>query len=144
MAGPIDSGDNDVIASINMIPFIDIALVLLIIFLVTSSYIVSHSIQVNLPAAASGGEATASTVGIAVESDGSLRLNGTPVQRDALLQALRNEVANDPATQAIIAGDRGAEYGIVVDVLDLVIQAGMRSYQLNIERRPAEGTSTPR
>lgn len=143
MAGPADTGDDDVIASINMIPFIDIALVLLIIFLVTSSYIVSSSIQVDLPGAASGGDAAPSTVAVTVEARGNLYLNGEPIQRGALLEALRAEVARDPATQAIIAGDRGAEYGHVVDVLDLVIQAGMRSYQLNIERRPAEASSPP-
>ena len=139
MAGPVDN-DNEVIASINMIPFIDIALVLLIIFLVTSSYIVSSSIQVDLPGAASGAETAPSTVSVAVEASGALYLNGQAISRDGLLAALRAEVAADPSTQAIIAGDRGAEYGQVVDVLDLVIQAGMRSYQLNIERRPPEGS----
>lgn len=139
MAGMIDDGD-DVIANINMVPFIDIALVLLIIFMVTSSYIVQQAIEVRVPAAASGGEVAASTLGIEVPVQGSILLNGDPIERDALLGALRREVSADAAIQAMIAADRETDYGRVMDVVDLVIQAGIRTYALNVERRPEEGT----
>lgn len=130
--------DDDVIASINMVPFIDITLVLLIIFMVTSTYIVQQAIEVNVPRAASGSELSPSTLGIEVPITGELRLNGVEISRDALLASLRQEVEADSTVQAMIAADRAADYGRVMDVVDLVIQAGISTYALNVERRPAE------
>ena len=142
MAGPIDSGD-DVIANINMVPFIDIALVLLVIFMVTSTYIVQQAIEVNLPAAATGSERSPATIGIVVTTDGGLWLNGERTERRALLELMRSEAAQDGAVQATIAADRGVAYGEVADVLDLVIQAGIRTYALNVERREREPDARP-
>jgi biopolymer transport protein ExbD len=66
MAGQVDQDDDEVIAAINMVPFIDISLVLLIIFMVTSSYIVKAAIEVDLPTAATGSDAAPSTIGLVV------------------------------------------------------------------------------
>jgi biopolymer transport protein ExbD len=134
MAGPVDSDDDDVIASINMVPFIDICLVLLIIFMVTSSYIVRQAIEVDLPRAASGSSVTPTTVSIEVLRTGVLKLNGVVVTRDELDRGVRAEVTANETVQAIIAGDRNVDYGAVVDVVDIVKLAGVRSFALNIER----------
>lgn len=138
MAGGFDD-DDDVIASINMVPFIDISLVLLIIFMVTSAYIVRQAIEVELPSAASGGDVAPSTLAIVVEADGSLWLNGEELTQDALSARVREEVAADPDVQAIIAGDRTVDYGVVIDVVDVIKLEGIRTFALNIEREaPAQ------
>ena len=134
MAGAVGDDDDDVIASINMIPFIDISLVLLIIFMVTSAYIVRQAIEVDLPRAAAGSEVAPSTLSIVVLADGGVQLNGDSISLAALETAVRAEVAADANTQAIIAGDRTADYGAVVDVVDAIKGAGIRSFALNIEK----------
>lgn len=131
MAGFRD--DDDVIADINMVPFIDISLVLLIIFMVTSSYIVKQALEVDLPSAASGNEVAPSTLGIVIDSEGRIELNGEIVNEADLIAGIREQVAADEVVQAIIAGDRNVDYGLVVDVIDLVKLNGVQSFALNIE-----------
>lgn len=138
MAGGFEADEDDVIASINMVPFIDICLVLLIIFMVTSSYIVRQAIEVDLPTAASGGDVAPSTLAIVVEQSGRVSLNGDAVTLDALAAAVRDEVAINPAVQAIVAGDRSVDYGVVIDVVDVIKQNGIQTFALNIEREAAE------
>ncbi len=137
MAGPVDQDEDDVIASINMVPFIDVSLVLLIIFMVTSSYIVRAAIEVDLPQAASGSDVAPSTILIEVARDGSIRLNGVATDIDALAASVRAEAARDENVQAIVAGDRNVDYGVVVDVVDVIKLNGVRSFALNIERETA-------
>ena len=134
MAGGFDHDDDDVIADINMVPFIDISLVLLIIFMVTSSYIARQAIEVELPTAASGSEVSPSTIAIVVERDGQLYFNGEATTVDALPALVRAEVELDEAVQAIVAGDRGVDYGAVIDVVDIIKLNGVRTFALNIER----------
>ena len=73
------SGDNDEpISEINIVPFVDIILVVLIIFMVTTPFIMKPSINVNLPKAGSGEDTTPSELTITIATDGRLLLNGKP------------------------------------------------------------------
>jgi biopolymer transport protein ExbD len=134
MAGGFESDEDDVIASINMVPFIDISLVLLIIFMVTSSYIVREAIEVDLPTAASGNDVSPSTIAIIVDATGQVYFNGEETTMAALPEQVQAEVALDEAVQAIIGGDRGVDYGRVIDIVDVIKLNGVRSFALNIER----------
>ncbi len=134
MAGGFEQDDDDVIASINMVPFIDICLVLLIIFMVTSSYIVRAAFEVELPRAAAGSEVAPSTLAIEVRRDGAVAVDGELVSLDVLRERVDAEVAADENVQAIIAGDRFVDYGAVIDVVDIIKAAGVGSFALNIER----------
>ncbi|MCG8424527.1 MAG: biopolymer transporter ExbD [Proteobacteria bacterium] len=133
MAGFVEDSD-DVIAAINITPFVDIMLVLLIIFMVTSSYIARASMQVELPRAASAGEAVESTINIIVDKEGELSLNGTPASADAIARKVRLERRQNAKVQAVIAADKGVSYGRVMAVIDLVKQNGVTSFALDIER----------
>lgn len=133
MAGGLNEDNDGIIASINMVPFIDISLVLLIIFLVTSTYIVQQAVEVDLPSAASGNEVTPSTLAITLARDGSLAFNGEPVRFEDLKARIRGEVDADGSVQAIIAADRGIDYGRVMDVIDEVKSNGVKSFALNID-----------
>jgi len=138
MAGGFDTDEDDVIAAINMVPFIDICLVLLIIFMVTSSYIVRAAIEVDLPSAASGSDVAPSTVLVEIQQDGSMFFNGEPTTLDALPALVEAEVASEDTVNAIIAGDRRVDYGVVIDVVDVVKLAGVASFALNIDREAEE------
>ena len=135
MAGLGQSFDDDeIIAGINVTPLVDIALVLLIIFIVTSSILVKASINADLPAAASAEEVLPDSVSVVLDRTGALFLNGEPVTPDGLQVSLRAEIAENPDARALIAADGGLLYERVVEIIDIVRLAGFSGFSLNVER----------
>ena len=136
--------DEGVLASINIIPFVDFVLVLLVIFMLTSATIVRASLRVELPKAASGGARVESTVNLIYGKDAKLLLNGKEVA--SLAEAgrlIRAQATADPKTQAVIAADKSVAYGSVVELIDLVKQNGVSAFALDIERGPAPVEPAP-
>ena len=129
--------DEGPLASINIIPFVDIVLVLLIIFMLTSIAIVRASMVVNLPKAATGGARVESTVNIVCNKDGSLMLNGARTTVEEIGSFVKRESTTNPKLQAVIAADKGVEYGHVVDLIDLVKRNGVSAFALDVERQTA-------
>jgi biopolymer transport protein ExbD len=127
--------DDGPLASINIIPFVDIVLVLLVIFMLTSATIVRASLKVELPKAASGGSTVETTVNLVLTKAGELSLNGTRIPSLAHAAAtIRREATANPKIQAVISADKGVEYGKVVEIIDLVKQNGVAAFALDIER----------
>ena len=129
--------DEGPLASINIIPFVDIVLVLLIIFMLTSIAIVRASMVVNLPKAATGGARVESTVNIVCNKDGTLLLNGAASNVDEIGKFVKRESGTNPKLQAVIAADKGVEYGHVVDLIDLVKRNGVSAFALDVDRNTA-------
>jgi len=127
-------GDEEAITGINVTPLVDITLVLLIIFMVTASYIVKDAIDVDLPRAAQGGESVGPTLAIALDREGKLYLDGQPTDRDAARAAVRAAVARSPEARALIGADKTVPYGMVVGVIDLVRSEGLSRFAIQIER----------
>ena len=128
-----DQGD-ETISGINVTPLVDIVLVLLIIFMVTATYIVRASIEVDLPRAAHGGEATGTILSVIVTRDGLVWLDGARRTEDELVARAREAVRSDAETRAIISADKSALHGSVVRVIDLVKDAGVTRFAIHIER----------
>jgi len=136
--------EEGVLASINIIPFVDIVLVLLVIFMLTSAAIVKASLKVELPKAASGGATTASTLNFLLTKSNELFLNGDKLPSlDAAAAIVRRESTANPKTQAVISADKGVEYGKVVEIIDTVKHNGVSAFALDIERGPAPATAAP-
>ena len=137
MAGAArDDGDDDIISGINITPLVDIVLVLLIIFMVTATYIVREAIEVDLPRAAHGGEATGTTLAVVLTRDGAIYLDGVRRSEDELSVRTREAVARDRDTRAVISADRASLHGAVVRVIDVVKGAGVSRFAINIEKEP--------
>lgn len=130
----VASQDDGPIASINIIPFVDIVLVLLVIFIVTSAAIVRASLRVELPRAAAAGAKVPSTLNLVLDRSGALALDGRPTTPAAARDELQAAVTRNPAAQAVIAADRGVPYGKVMEVIDLVKAAGVAGFALDVER----------
>jgi biopolymer transport protein TolR len=135
MAASTNNDDEGPLAQINIIPFVDIVLVLLIIFMLTSVAIVRASMVVNLPKAATGGARVESTVNIVCKSDGGLMLNGAASTVEEITAHVKRESAANPKLQAVIAADKGIAYGKVVDLIDLVKRNGVSAFALDVERQ---------
>ncbi len=134
MAFKADSGD-DVLAEINVVPLVDVILVVLIIFMVTAPMIMKPSINVNLPKAASGEATTPSKLNITIGSDGKINLDGKTVEDQEVLNAALEEVKKNPDIQAIIAADKDVPHGRVVSVLDIVKGAGVKKFAISIDKK---------
>jgi biopolymer transport protein ExbD len=131
----LNNNDNDdVIAAINIIPFVDIVLVLLVIFMVTSTVIVKAAIKVDLPTAANAGTAVEDTLNLVVTRERALLLDGKPETYAAAAREIKERAASNPKLQAVISADKRLEYGDVVGVIDMVKANGVLSFALNIER----------
>ena len=120
MSGSIDSGDKDVYDDINITPMLDLAYVLMIIFIIMTTATV-QGIKVNLPkASAAPTLAKPQTKAITILADGTIYLDTFPVTMTELENLLRQYKAANPNLPVIIKGDSTVAYQKVVDVLDLV------------------------
>lgn len=129
------SDGDDVSASINVTPFVDVVLVLLVIFMVATDFIRPQAINVELPRAANGGEIVPNTLNLVVAQSGQIALDGAPIETDALHERLRIATTN-PAErpQVVIAADKGVDYGRVISLIDLVKSHGIDDFALQIDR----------
>lgn len=139
MAGKSAGQDEDVISDINVTPLVDIMLCLLVIFMVTTSYVVADSLKVDLPEASTGDSTQPSTVMItytvnAESGERQLYLNGEKSDEPKLRKHIREEIAaGKKDLQAVIAADKSASHGEVIHLIDLVKQEGIIKFALNIE-----------
>jgi biopolymer transport protein ExbD len=139
MAGSAKSGDDDVISDINVTPLVDVMLCLLVIFMVTTSYVVADSLKVDLPEASTGDSTEPSTVMLTYTVDEksgerTLYLNGEKSEREGVRAHIKRELADGKKDlQAVIAADKSASHGEVISLIDLVKQEGITKFALNIE-----------
>ncbi len=141
--------DDDLITGINVTPLVDITLVLLIIFMVTTTYIVNPSIHVDLPKAATADKTQPSTASVVITKTGELYLNGQPISEDGLRDHCVRELAADKELQVVVAADRETRHGQVVHIIDVVKAAGVTKFAINTEPvdtppRPRAGSSIRR
>lgn len=114
------SGDSDVYDQINVTPLLDLAYVLLIIFIILTTATV-QGIKVNLPKASSHPSlAENKTKAISITADGTIYLDTFPVSMAELENLLRQYKSQTPDLPVIIKADSSIPYQRVVDVLDLV------------------------
>ena len=127
--------DDQEITAINVTPLVDIVLVLLIIFMVTASFITRETVEVDLPRAANTNDKTVQgPVMVTIDKDAKVFFDGAEVTQDALLEKLRAAVATDTEARAIISADQSLNYGKVMGLIDLVKEAGIAKFALNIQK----------
>jgi biopolymer transport protein ExbD len=121
------------ITEINVTPFVDVVLVLLVVFIVTAKLIVARGVEIDKPKAATGSEVQ-STLRISVNKDGQLFVNGDLFTEDAPAVARIKEIAATTAKpKAIIAGDQRGAYAGVMRAIDLARDAGVTAIALENE-----------
>lgn len=135
MAGFSSGDDDDIIAGINVTPLVDIVLVLLIIFMVTTSYIVKAQIEIDLPKAATGQSEVRETFALQVDADGNFFVNGESKTLEQIGVWAKEAKANNPEVRAIIAADKKVEYEKVIDLIDTIKVNGIEKFALNIVRK---------
>ena len=125
-----EPGGDPIFAEINITPLTDIFLVLLIIFMVSSSIMLENpsraGVKVNLPKGAQTEiDPGAKSLVVSVTSSGQILAQGQAVAGEDLDEVFANAFAKNPATQVIIEADEGVKHGIVVGVMERAKRVGL-------------------
>ena len=136
--GGFDRGGADApMAEINMIPLIDVALVLLIIFMVLTPILVRSQIQVNLPGAATVTPTPEQrTLNVQVAKDGQIYVADQAVLPDALEAALRGQIPTPADQTVVIEADKQVAFEHVVKVMDTVKKIGVTKMGVAVKQEP--------
>ncbi len=119
-AREVDEG----ITGINVTPLVDITLVLLIIFMVTTKIVLNQTVPLDLPKAATGTSDVQTVFSIVLAADGRVLVDSkTIASDDAILPLARDAQAQHPELRAVIKADAAVTHGRVIHVLDLLKQA---------------------
>ncbi len=133
MAGGGSQDTDEAITGINVTPLVDIVLVLLIIFMVTAKLIVSKSVPLDLPKAASGSDIQ-TVFSIVLAADGTTQVNGNRVASDDnILGMAKTERDKNPEIRAVIKADAAVPHGRVIHVLDLLKQAQVAKIAFGVQ-----------
>jgi biopolymer transport protein ExbD len=127
--------ENGPISTINVTPFVDVVLVLLVIFMITAPFLMQDSFGIHLPKAASTDKSIAPKLGVAVTRQGQILINGVLASPETVASQVRQALAANPDAQALISADADARHGDVVKAIDLVKSAGMTHFAIQIEKQ---------
>lgn len=135
MASQSHDNDDDEITGINVTPLVDVMLVLLVIFMVTATYIVNQSINVNLPKSQTATEIPpGNNLSFVLDKDSNLYLNGEKLDFASLDATITRERAKgDRPLAALIAADKATPHGTVIRLIDAVRRAGIADFAINVE-----------
>ncbi len=130
-----ESADDGVVAEINVTPLTDVFLVLLIIFMVTSSVVANQSKNIDLPGAEVS-DLTPEGVTVTVEPNGQMLVNDVPTSEAELFGALEAALSESREKLVILRGDKKVLLGQAVNILDTAQQAGATGIALATKPLP--------
>ena len=140
-----DHDGEEGITEINIIPLVDIVLVLLIIFMVTAQFLTKPpepppGMEVELPKAASGEDISPSLLSLVINKEGTIFLNGKAESADGIDADLKAFLKDKtPAElEAIVAADQGISHGHVIRVIDTLRLLGVDRFAINTKRQDIE------
>ena len=122
------------IVGINVTPMVDVVLVLLIIMMVSATYIVSQSLKVELPKTATSDDSVSTVAAVTITKEGKLFYNNEPVDEPGLVGKLREAHGKSAEVNLVITADQAALHGSVVHVIDLAKLEGITKFAINVER----------
>jgi biopolymer transport protein ExbD len=123
-------------AEINMVPLIDVALVLLIIFMIMTPILVASQIKLNLPGAASGTQSSDKTVEIQIDKEGIIHFQGRAITLDRLQERIKIAISGISASKQglLITADKDVPFDKVVSVMDVARQVGVQKMSIGVKR----------
>lgn len=138
--GSFDSkSSSHTMSEINMVPLIDVMLVLLVIFIITAP-LLSHSIRVDVPqASAQPIEQEPRAIDLAIDQDGLMYWNDQPLAAEAVAQRLIEEARLDPQPELRIRADQDTRYAVLAQVMSEARKAGLK--RLGFVTRPGASTA---
>jgi len=121
-------------SEINITPFTDVILVLLIIFMVTTPLIIQSGIKINLPKAKQGDSQAEKQTTVTIDRNGEVFLNDQKLEMTDLKNNLQTFAKDQDENSIIIRADQDTKYSFVIQVLDIAKQAGIGKISLIVEK----------
>ena len=130
----VSKGHHSSLNELNITPLLDLAFVLLVIFIITTPQL-SNNLEMHLPSAKKPNKPTTppKIQRIVVAQDGKVTLNGQPFELAALKQTLASVKASDPETSVVVKGAPEVDYQGVIRVLDILQQVDITKVGLATE-----------
>ncbi len=129
-----DDNDEDIVAEINMTPLIDVMLVLLIIFMVSSTAALESGMDIELPKTALTNEKKdAEILVISLGKDGKVAVQGKAVVPEEITRKIASELKNLKTESVILEGDTAANLGRAVELMDMAKVAGAKNFSIAAE-----------
>lgn len=140
MAGGASDDDGEIVG-INVTPLVDIMLVLLIIFMVTTSTITNpEGLAIDKPEASSGSTIEGASILIQCDPDGNVAVDAKATSGDDEIKAaIAAKLAEDPNVQGIVQCDEKSNVGQMVRLIDLLRDAGVKKYAIATKKPAAAG-----
>lgn len=130
-----NSSDNDLVTGINVTPLVDITLVLLIIFMVTATFVSEQALQVNLPKVIKEEKAPHPALVVTLGEHGELKFNREDIDLGHLTQRMAEESGTNPEVKVIVKADKDVSYEKLAQVLDAVKLGGVQKVALAMDRK---------
>jgi biopolymer transport protein ExbD len=135
MAGTLGGGGGrrGIVSGINVTPLVDVCLVLLIILMVSSTYIVAQSLKIQLPKSHSSDGQAEKPSTVTLLKSGGMRWNDKDASEAEVVKGLKDAAAADPETNLVVSADREVQHGRVVHLLDIAKIAGITKFAINVQ-----------
>lgn len=130
-----NSSDNDLVTGINVTPMVDITLVLLIIFMVTATFVSEQALQVNLPKVIKEEKAPHPALVVTLGAQGELKYNREDTDLPHLTQQMTEETSTNPEVKVIVKADKDISYEKLAAVLDALKRGGVEKLALAMDRK---------
>lgn len=130
--------DNAEISDINITPFVDVVLVLLVIFMVTAPMMVKTTMDLKLPSAENTDEIKQDTLSVTILKSGNVMLLGKLISADDLKLEVKKAVQRNPTVQVLMEADKMATHGMVIELIDVVKAAGATNFAFQVEKKKNE------
>ena len=120
-------------SGINITPFTDVVLVLLVIFMIATPLLIRSEIKVNLPRTSTADAAAQRNIVITIDTTGGVYVDGTRTPLASLAADLKSTLAKRPGSPVIIMGDKEVRYDLVVRVLEIAKSCGVSRLSLAVQ-----------
>ncbi len=123
------------ITEINMTPFVDIVLVILIIFLLTATVMLPRTFAIALPKATQADKLESFPIIVSIDREGRIAINGVRLQQDADFEQVFRSQQKDKEPQAIIAADHDIRHGRLIEVIDRLKGLQVKRIGIEVEQK---------
>lgn len=136
MAASTNSNDSGSIVEINVIPLVDIILVVLIIFMVAAPLVMKPKVDINLPKASTAkNDKDKAPMRVVLGKKGELFVNNKAVSIDGLLDESKKQVAINPEISALLIADKDVTLQMVTELVDAIKTGGLKKVAFSIQKK---------
>ncbi len=136
MASGFGSSQEDLISEINVTPLVDVVLVLLVIFMMTAPALYTQSLTIELPQAKAGEASPEQPISFEMDSQGLLMMNQKPITWEEIPIRLKEWGDAVREKSVLLSADQKTPHGKVIELLDLLKQAGIHKIGMSVQARP--------